>query len=111
MTPTTLLRRLAALDAERERVRRELAEAQWVEMKNGEKMMAADTFRTVNDKPIFWIENGMTHRCEGADVHPGIQLIWTDCERDVPANAAVASTGETVDCPRCIAKTAPELLG
>ena len=73
--------------------------------------MTKDTFRTVNGKPIFWIENGTTHRCEGSNVHPGIRLIWTDCERDVPANAAVASAGETVDCQRCIAKTAPELLG
>lgn len=36
---TTLLHRLAALDAARDRMRTELAEAQWREIRNGEMMM------------------------------------------------------------------------
>jgi hypothetical protein len=66
---------------------------------------ADDTFRTLphlgTEMPIRWISApGVVHSCEGADVHPGVRLIWTDCQRDVPANAAVL-TWEQPTCPRC----------
>lgn len=68
-------------------------------------MLNSDTFRTINRRPIHWTDqDGATHRCEGADVHPGIRLLWTDCERDVPANKAyLPGDGDDVTCPLCIA--------
>lgn len=69
-----------------------------------------DTFRTVDGRPIFWRDKqGTVHACEGADVHPGIRLIWTLCQRDVPANAAyvcvntdkLAPRSDEVTCAAC----------
>lgn len=71
----------------------------------------SDTFRTIQDfgdkRPIFWTDKaGITHRCEGADVHPGVRLIWIDCKRDVPANAAfLPGDGDEVNCPRCLSNS------
>lgn len=67
-------------------------------------------FRAIDSRPILWTDPaGVTHRCEGADVHPGIRLLWTDCERDVPANAAhLQVAGDPVTCPKCLACAAPE---
>lgn len=64
----------------------------------------SDTFRTIKDRPIFWTDmDGITHRCEGANVHPGIRLLWTDCKRDVPAgNAYLPGDWDGVTCPACI---------
>lgn len=46
-------------------------------------------FHQLNGKDIRWTDPaGLTHFCAGADVHPGIRLIWTFCERDVPAGKA-----------------------
>ena len=46
-------------------------------------------FREINGKPIRWTDkSGVTHICEGSNVHPDGRLIWTLCERDVPANSA-----------------------
>ena len=51
-----------------------------------------NTFDTINDRPIFWTDKaGVTHRCEGADVHRDVRLLWTKCERDVPADAAFST--------------------
>lgn len=48
-----------------------------------------NVFRTIDDKPIRWTDKtGLVHACEGADVHPGVRLLWTLCERDVPAGKA-----------------------
>ncbi len=65
-------------------------------------------FRTIDGQPIMWRDiAGTVHRCEGANVHPGIRLLWTDCERDVPANAAFLADGnDRVTCPKCLAATA-----
>lgn len=67
--------------------------------------MSKNTFDTINGRPIFWTDKaGVIHRCEGADVHPGIRLIWTKCERDVPANRAFnPGDGDAVTCPECLA--------
>jgi hypothetical protein len=63
----------------------------------------ADTFRTINDRTIFWRDKkGVVHACEGADVHRGVRLIWTLCKRDVPANASYTTDGpEFVTCDVC----------
>lgn len=51
--------------------------------------MNNDTFREIDGKPIRWTDKtGVVHACEGSDVHPGVRLLWTLCERDVPANTA-----------------------
>ena len=46
-------------------------------------------------------DNGkVIHQCEDAIVH-GIRLVWTKCERDVPANQSFMSD-ESVTCERCM---------
>ena len=58
----------------------------------------SDEFQTVNGKMIFW----KGHRCVGADVHPGIRLLWTRCGKDVPANGAHLSEREDeLSCMDC----------
>jgi hypothetical protein len=69
--------------------------------------MNTTPFRSLGGKPIFWTDRALvTHRCEGDDVHDRVRLIWTDCQRDVPANEAfICGSGTTrVDCPKCLAK-------
>lgn len=47
------------------------------------------TFREIDGKPIRWTDKtGLVHIVEGSEVHPGIRLLWTLCERDVPADTA-----------------------
>lgn len=59
------------------------------------------TFSTINDKPIRWKDKqDFVHVVAGSDVHPGVRLLWTLCERDVPANAA--HTGhDAITCATC----------
>lgn len=54
-------------------------------------------------RPAYWEENGTIHKCSGSEVHPGIFLMWTACERDVPANAAFVTKDGSPDvtCARC----------
>ena len=48
-----------------------------------------NVFNKINNKAIRWTDKtGLVHACEGADTHPGIRLIWTLCQIDVPANQA-----------------------
>ena len=63
-----------------------------------------DTFRTINDRNIFWKDNqAFIHACEGAMVHPGVRLLWTLCERDVPADSAFhPEIGDKVTCATCL---------
>jgi hypothetical protein len=58
-------------------------------------------------RPIFWRDRqGVTHNCEGSEVHPGIFLAWTKCERDVPANTAFhPADTDRVTCPKCLGHT------
>ena len=49
---------------------------------------AKGVFGQLNGQPIRWEFKGVTHIVEGADVHPGIRLLWTVCEIDVPAGKA-----------------------
>jgi hypothetical protein len=62
-------------------------------------------FNTLQDLPIHWKDTkGVVHRCEGADVHPDVQLIWTLCRRDVPANESYLPKppeDDPITCPFC----------
>jgi hypothetical protein len=43
------------------------------------------------------------HQCEGAQIvsgNPGTYVVWTLCDKDVPANQSFKSA-ETPTCPRC----------
>jgi hypothetical protein len=66
---------------------------------------APATIRQIEGRPILWTdEAGATHRCEGADIHRGVRLIWTDCGRDVPANPALLpGDDDRVSCAACLA--------
>lgn len=58
-------------------------------------------FRTIDGATLRWTDrNGAIHAVEGADVHRGVRLLWTLCERDVPADTAFKSA-EPVTCERC----------
>lgn len=62
-------------------------------------------FRTINDRPIHWNDDQHIHACEGSDVHPGVRLLWTLCQRDVPAGQAYlpGDSSGGITCPRCLA--------
>lgn len=74
----------------------------------------ADTFTTDKGKRIVWRDaDKVLHACEGAEVHPGVRLLWTRCATgeasarpgslDVPADAAWQQRPEdTIDCPSCL---------
>jgi hypothetical protein len=69
----------------------------------------ADTFRQLRGLPIHWRDERrkVTHLCEGADVLPGVRLLWTFCGRDVPASAAYLPLGvDPATCPACLTGTA-----
>ena len=71
----------------------------------------SDIITEINGNPIRWTDaQGVTHYVEGADVHPGIRLLWPRCgQGDVPANQAWIGGNVDVDCPACISKvTEPE---
>lgn len=52
--------------------------------------------RTYADKPVWWKDQqGVVHVCEGANVHPGVRLIWTLCGRDVPAGEAYTTADKS----------------
>jgi len=55
-------------------------------------------------EPAVWTDRaGVTHKAVGADVHPGIRLLWTACERqDIPADAAwIQRDEDKVTCDGC----------
>lgn len=59
---------------------------------------------TIRNRLVLWSNNSGVHQCEGADIHPGVRLLWTLCEIDVPANAAwLPRPEDSVSCSRCIA--------
>ena len=60
----------------------------------------------MNDgQAIHWQDAAkVIHSCRAAQIHPGVLLIWTDCERDVPGNEAYrAPHADAVTCPACAA--------
>lgn len=83
----------------------------------------SDTFREINHRPIHWQSgNGTVHACEGCYVSYPLgrtRLIWTLCERDVPAGKAFLpatpphGAWQPVNCAACLAKQiqAPDTRG
>ena len=65
--------------------------------------MMSNAKRTLDGLPIYWTDGSwVTHSCQRAEVEPGVFLVWTDCGRDVPPNAAnTAEPGESVSCTKC----------
>ena len=61
--------------------------------------------RCLDGKTIHWQDSaGVIHSCEAAEVHPGLWLIWTDCQRDVPGNEAYRAPHiEAATCSSCAA--------
>jgi hypothetical protein len=43
------------------------------------------------------------HACERGTVVPGVRLVWTKCDRDVPDNASFTFGGGAIEvtCPKC----------
>ena len=67
-------------------------------------MATAGAFQTINNQAIRWQDKqGFVHACEFGDPHPGVRLIWTLCQRDVPAGSAFLSQ-EDVTCATCKAR-------
>ena len=66
------------------------------------------TLRRLDGHAIHWKSGeGVIHSCEAAEVHRGLWLIWSDCQRDVPGNEAYrAPHTEVVTCPACTAALA-----
>jgi hypothetical protein len=64
----------------------------------------SDTFDSIEGRPIFWTsKDGIVHSCEGAEVHSGVRLLWTLCERDVPGGAAFhPGDHDRVTCEKCL---------
>ena len=44
---------------------------------------------------------GIIHSCEQTEAHPGIILVWTKCDIDVPPNKSFKSNSETFNCVAC----------
>ena len=60
------------------------------------------TFDTIDSKPIRYQRGDVMHAVEGAEVHPGVSLLWPKCAAfDVPAGRAFLST-EKVTCTNCL---------
>mgnify|MGYP000429215713 CR=1 FL=1 len=52
---------------------------------------------------VFWENEGVVHRCGGAEVHPGVFLLWSICqEGDVPAGEGFKSLLQEPTCQGCI---------
>lgn len=62
----------------------------------------SDVFREIKGTPILWNDGKVIHRVEGG-WGPGDvgRILWTDCEKDVPANKAHLG-GDKVTCAECI---------
>jgi hypothetical protein len=51
--------------------------------------------------PLFWDDGGAVHSCTGFELHPGITLLMTLCDKDVPADVAFTDARAVVTCPAC----------
>jgi hypothetical protein len=63
-----------------------------------------NTFTHIEGRPIWWAgSDGKVHVCEGSDIHRGVRIFWTMCERDVPANTAfLPASDDRVTCEKCL---------
>ncbi len=66
----------------------------------------SDVFTHIEDRAIVWsFREGPLHLCEGAEVHPGIRLLWTRCgKHDVPAGSGwLQRRDDVIECAACCA--------
>lgn len=64
----------------------------------------SDVITHIEGRDIVWsFRDGDLHLCEGADIHPGIRLLWTRCgKHDIPAGAAwLKRRDDVVTCLGC----------
>jgi hypothetical protein len=62
--------------------------------------------RAIDGLRILWTDRGgVTHRCERAELFPGVKIAWTDCGIDLPEDDAayLPGDGDEVTCPKCLA--------
>ena len=55
-------------------------------------------------RPAVWRDTvSIVHRAVGSEVHRGVRLMWTACQKkDIPANAAwLQNPGDIVTCGGC----------
>lgn len=55
--------------------------------------------------PVYWDHAGVTHRCGGSLLHPGVFLLWPICGKgDVPGGEGYTAGSSTigVTCPACL---------
>jgi hypothetical protein len=59
-----------------------------------------------NHKAVWRDDDNVVHRAIGAEVHRGVRLLWTACERkDIPANEAwLMREGDVINCEKCLEK-------
>ena len=50
---------------------------------------------------LYEDQSGVIHLCESAGVYPGVLLVWTKCEEDVPPNQSFRSR-EVATCHECL---------
>ena len=48
----------------------------------------------------LWAEGKIIHECDGGTVN-GHYLVWTKCDKDVPANMSFRND-EKPNCPECV---------
>ena len=58
-------------------------------------------FKTINGKPIFYQQGNIVHSVEGGKGPNDINILWTLCNIDVPANEGFISSDAVVTCPGC----------
>ena len=58
---------------------------------------------TDKEKTIYYDDEHGIHVCEGAKVHPGVFLVWTLCQKDVPANQGYTTDQpQPITCGECL---------
>lgn len=73
----------------------------------GGKMLTRFETTTRERLPAVWQDkDGVLHYAYGADVHPGVRLMWAACgSADVPADGAwIKRPGDKVTCQQCSTK-------
>lgn len=61
----------------------------------------SEPFKTINGKPIFYRQGDVVHAVEGSTWPNNINILWTLCMIDVPANEGFVSKDAVVTCPGC----------
>lgn len=55
-----------------------------------------------NESPLYWDDGKVIHLCESTPVDNMPRLLWTKCQKDVPANAGFRSQHEHANCQECL---------